>query len=125
MNEAVRAQRDAEAAERGRVRPWPLSRARPPRDVADSDWRDWGWQMRNRIRTAADLRRYVEPSADEAAAIEALATRFRFVITPYYASLMDPADPDCPIRRQVVPQLPSSRIRRDSPIPSLRSPIHR
>ncbi len=104
MNEAIRAQRDAEAPERGRVRPWPLSPARPPRGVADSDWRDWGWQMRNRIRTAADLRRYVAPSADEAAAIEALATRFRFVITPYYASLMDPADPDCPIRRQVVPQ---------------------
>jgi lysine 2,3-aminomutase len=25
------------------------------------------------------------------------------VITPYYASLMDPEDPACPIRRQVVP----------------------
>src|SRR5262249_32086574 len=36
--------------------------------------------------------------------IEALAERFRFVITPYYASLMDREDPDCPIRRQVVPR---------------------
>ena len=38
------------------------------------------------------------------AAIEALAARFRFVITPYYASLMDRDDPECPIRRQVVPR---------------------
>ncbi len=104
MNEAVRVRWDAEAPGQRRARPWPLAPSRPPQGVADSDWRDWGWQMRNRIRTAADLRRYVAPSADEAAAIEALATRFRFVITPYYASLMDPADPDCPIRRQVVPQ---------------------
>lgn len=104
MNEAVRARSGVHAPERERARPWPLPSARPPQGVAESDWRDWGWQMRNRIRSAADLRRSVSPSADEASAIEALATRFRFVITPYYASLMDPADPDCPIRRQVVPQ---------------------
>ncbi len=68
-------------------------------------WRDWGWQMRHRIRCAEDLARVCTPSEDETRAIERLAGRFRFVITPYYASLMDPADPDCPIRRQVVPRL--------------------
>ncbi|MFO0687205.1 MAG: KamA family radical SAM protein [Myxococcota bacterium] len=82
-----------------------MSEAIRAQDVAEADWRDWGWQMRHRIRTAADLRAFLEPTADESAAIEALATRFRFVITPYYASLMDPDDPDCPIRRQVVPRL--------------------
>jgi len=59
--------------------------------------------MRNRIRTADQLAQYVKPSEDEAAAIGQLAARFRFVITPYYARLMDPEDPTCPIRRQVVP----------------------
>jgi len=77
--------------------------ARPK--VADADWRDWGWQMRHRVRGGEALARYIAPSEDEIAAIEALAERFRFVITPYYASLMDPADPACPIRRQVVPRL--------------------
>jgi lysine 2,3-aminomutase len=66
-------------------------------------WRDWAWQMRHRIRTAEDLARWVRPSDDERRAIAALAERFHFVITPYYASLMDPEDPGCPIRRQVVP----------------------
>jgi lysine 2,3-aminomutase len=66
-------------------------------------WRDWTWQMRNRIRNAEDLAAWLPPTADEASAIAALADRFHFVITPYYASLMDPADPACPIRRQVVP----------------------
>ncbi len=67
------------------------------------EWRDWTWQMRHRIRSAEELEGYVRPTADERHAIEQLAGRFRFVITPYYASLMDPDDPACPIRRQVVP----------------------
>jgi len=71
--------------------------------VASDAWRDWTWQMRHRIRSAADLEAWLQPSADEAEAIAALADRFHFVITPYYASLMDPSNPACPIRRQVVP----------------------
>ena len=66
-------------------------------------WRDWTWQMRHRIRTAEELAESVRPSEDERRAIAALADRFHFVITPYYAALMDPDDPACPLRRQVVP----------------------
>lgn len=82
---------------------WPSAR-RPP-GVAPDDWRDWTWQMQHRVRTAAQLTHWVRPTEDERRAIDALAERFRFVITPYYASLMDPEDPDCPVRRQVVPRL--------------------
>jgi lysine 2,3-aminomutase len=56
------------------------------------------------VRSAGQLARFVTPHPDEVRAIAALAERFRFVITPYYASLMDPDDPQCPIRRQVVPR---------------------
>jgi len=76
---------------------------RPP-GIPDADWRDWRWQMRERVRGAEDLARYVRPIPDEVDAVARLADRFRFVITPYYAALMDPDDPDCPIRRQVVPR---------------------
>lgn len=75
-----------------------------PAGVAAQDWTSWSWQMQNRIRSASELAQWVSPLPDEAAAIEALADRFHFVITPYYASLMDPSDPDCPLRRQVVPR---------------------
>jgi lysine 2,3-aminomutase len=74
-------------------------------DIGTPEWRSWTWQMQQRIRNARDLAAFVPPTDDEARAIAALAERFRFVITPYYASLMDAADPDCPIRRQVVPRL--------------------
>lgn len=66
-------------------------------------WTDWTWQMRNRIRSAEQLARVLRPTEDERRAIELLADRFQFGITPYYAGLMDPEDAACPIRRQVVP----------------------
>jgi lysine 2,3-aminomutase len=84
-----------------------MAAARP--EIEAAAWRSWTWQMQHRIRTAADLEQWIEPVADEREAIEALAARFRFVITPYYASLMDPRDPACPIRRQVVPRLAELR----------------
>ncbi len=74
-----------------------------PEGVDPKDWTDWGWQMRNRIRTPEALARYIDPTEDEQLAIAKLAERFRFVITPYYASLMRRDDPNCPLRRQVVP----------------------
>lgn len=76
----------------------------PPSLAAPDDAGSWTWQMRHRIRSAEDLARYVDPIEDEVRAIEALGERFHFVITPYYAGLMDPVDPECPIRRQVVPR---------------------
>ncbi len=77
----------------------------PQHNASTAEWADWRWQMRHRLRTADDLRRYVRPTGDELAAIEATRDVFRWTITPYYASLMDPVDPDCPVRRQVVPRM--------------------
>ena len=69
------------------------------------EWTDWKWQMRNRIRTLEELSKWIYVTEDEKAAIEATKAYFRWQITPYYASLMDPSDPNCPIRRQVVPKM--------------------
>jgi lysine 2,3-aminomutase len=79
-------------------------RVEAPAGVSPADWRSWSWQMRHRIRSASELAHWIHPISDEVEAIDALAQRFHFVITPYYASLMDPDDPECPIRRQVVPR---------------------
>jgi lysine 2,3-aminomutase len=84
---------------------WPLPPTVVPAGIAVADWRDWRWQMRHRIRTVEALREWIDPTPEEVSAICALAKRFRFVITPYFASLMDPNDPNCPIRRQVVPKM--------------------
>jgi lysine 2,3-aminomutase len=76
-----------------------------PFDQTSPGWTDWRWQMRHRVRSEEELRRYIRPIPDELKALEATREVFHWAITPYYASLMDPADPTCPIRRQVVPRM--------------------
>jgi lysine 2,3-aminomutase len=69
------------------------------------EYASWTWQMRHRVHDLASLREYLEPTPDEVEAIRVTDGVFRWNITPYYAGLMDPEDPMCPIRRQVVPRM--------------------
>lgn len=73
------------------------------RDVPAEQWRDWHWQMQNRITTSARLAEVLPLTPHERRAVDTALQSFRFAITPYYASLIDPEDPDCPIRLQSVP----------------------
>ncbi len=68
-------------------------------------WSDWKWQLRHQIKSLEELEQWIQVTDDERRAIEATKGFFRWRITPYYASLMDPDDPACPIRRQVVPSM--------------------
>ena len=72
------------------------------RDVADEQWADWKWQLKNRITSVEQLARVIHVCEDEGEALRK-GIAFRFGITPHYASLIDPEDPRCPMRRQVVP----------------------
>lgn len=73
------------------------------RDVSPDDWDDWHWQMRHRISSAEELARVISITPAEQRTIERALDRFRFAVTPYYASLIDPEDPGCPIRQQAIP----------------------
>ncbi len=73
------------------------------RDVPMDQWNDWHWQMRNRISTAEDLAQVVPINPREQRTIERALEKFRFAVPPYFASLIDPDDPECPIRLQAVP----------------------
>lgn len=69
------------------------------------DWNDWKWQLRNQITTVEDLTQYVNLTDREREEIRQAGGHFRWAITPYYASLMDRDDPNCPLRRQQVPSV--------------------
>src|SRR5512143_2506704 len=71
--------------------------------ATEAQWRDWRWQLRSALATAEDLARVVDLSPDERAGLAAAAGRARVAVTPYYASLMDPAHPSCPVRLQAIP----------------------
>lgn len=74
-----------------------------PLKATSDQWSDWRWHMRNRITDADALRGWLQPTEEEEAGIVGTEGIFQWSITPYYASLMDPDDPTCAIRRQVVP----------------------
>jgi lysine 2,3-aminomutase len=77
---------------------------------SEDEWAQWGWHQRHRIRTIDQLDQWIELSPDERKAFHKTASLFHVGITPYYASLMDPFDPKCPIRLQAVPQLQELEI---------------
>lgn len=72
-------------------------------DVGRDDWYDWRWQWRHAIRTVTDLVRTGLLRPEEAERNQATASAYPVLLSPYYASLIDPADPADPIRRQAVP----------------------
>ncbi len=69
----------------------------------ESQWEDWKFQMRNLIRTEEQLSRWVEISPRERDGIAATSSSYLWMITPYYASLMNPDNESCPIRLQSIP----------------------
>ena len=70
-------------------------------DVPAAQWDDWRWQLSHRLNSLAELSQIIHLTPEE---IEGCRSHhFRVDITPYFASLIDPADPNCPIRRQVIP----------------------
>jgi len=73
--------------------------------VSTTEWNDWRWQNRNRIRTLESLERIVQLTAEERAAIARHTGPLPVGLTPYYASLLDPSDSTQPLRRTVVPTL--------------------
>jgi lysine 2,3-aminomutase len=80
-------------------------------DVSARDWADWRWQMRHMLTTADELARVVQLSPDEQHGLAAARTLFRTGLTPYYADLMDPVDPACPVRMQAIPRAAELEIR--------------
>jgi len=74
----------------------------PWQDVPPVKWQDWRWQLSHRLNTVEEFARVIDLTNDEIAGLSA-PNRFRVDVTPYFASLMDPKDPQCPVRLQIMP----------------------
>jgi lysine 2,3-aminomutase len=119
----------------GRLAPSVTSRFAPgPRsmwtDVPDALWNDWHWQQRERITRLDQLERVIRVTPEERTAAVETDAEFHMGITPYYAALMDPDDPTCPIRLQSVPTMGELNVlatdledplaeERDMPVPGI------
>ena len=73
------------------------------KDVKQSDWESWEWQTKHRISTAEELEKYIKLTDEEKKGIISVLTKLRMAITPYYLTLIDPLNVNCPIRLQAIP----------------------
>ncbi len=82
-------------------------------NVTDEQWNDWHWQVANRVETLEDLKKYIPLTEEEEEGIKACLKTLRMSITPYYLSIIDLDDPNCPVRKQAVPMGLETHIARE------------
>jgi lysine 2,3-aminomutase len=74
--------------------------------VPEKDWHSWHWQLKNRITTVQQLQQLIPKlTAEEYAGALLANTKLALAITPYFFNLIDTENPNCPIRRQIVPRI--------------------
>lgn len=79
-------------------------------DISDVDWNDWRWQLKNRITRLDQLEeRIPNLTPEERAGVELANKKLAMAITPYFLNLINPDDPRCPIRQQVIPKIEETK----------------
>ncbi len=68
-------------------------------------WDDYKWQLRNRVNTLSDLESRINLTDVERAGVLLAGNKLAMSITPHFFNLVDKDDPDCPIRRQIIPRI--------------------
>lgn len=71
----------------------------------NEDWENYKWHYQYAIRDIPILKRIIDLTEEEVKSIEQTATQYRWQISPYYASLIDPEDRNCPVFKQSVPTI--------------------
>ncbi len=86
------------------MRPLPVN-FREASLLDQAHWKDWRWQAQHAVTDLDGLERALQlTQAERLGATRAMAAGLPISVTPYYLSLCDPGDRDCPIRMQCIPQ---------------------
>src|ERR1051326_5804776 len=72
--------------------------------ATEVDWEDWRWQIRNRFRTLEMIGKYMKLTPQEEHGVIGAGDKLPMSIPPYFLALVDPKNPECPVRLQSVPQ---------------------
>jgi len=70
---------------------------------SEEDWADYRWQLANRIKDIDTLKELINLTDDEIATIHKVDRLFRWSISPYYLSLIDPDELIDPIKLMAMP----------------------
>ena len=74
-------------------------------NASENDWNNPKWQLKNRISDVDEMKKYTHLTDEEYENIKKVSEKYRFAITPYYFSLIDFDNPNCPIKLQSVPSI--------------------
>lgn len=72
--------------------------------ATETDWEDWRWQIRNRVRTLETINKYMTLTPQEERGVVGAGDKLTMSIPPYFLSLVDTDDSGCPVRLQSVPR---------------------
>ncbi|MDD5459139.1 MAG: KamA family radical SAM protein [Phycisphaerae bacterium] len=75
----------------------------PSKPKASSNWNDWKWQIKNRIRTFDQLVSFL-PGLAGKTELQQVIQKYPMAVTPYYASLIQRPDISDPVFMMSVPQ---------------------
>jgi lysine 2,3-aminomutase len=101
--------------------------------VSEKEWNDWKWQLRHRVTRLDQLQEILTLTPEEIEGIKQSKGRLALAVTPHFVSLMDPLNPNCPVRKQAIPRMEELHLSKndmvdpcgedkDSPVPGL---VHR
>ncbi len=74
-------------------------------DDPTENWDDHRWQLRNRVDSLSALESRLKLTDEERAGVLLAGNKLAMSITPHFFNLIDREDPNCPIRRQVIPRI--------------------
>ncbi len=74
-------------------------------DASREQWQDYRWQLKNRVSSLSALESRMELSQEERAGVLLAGHKLAMSITPHFFQLINRNDPECPIRRQVIPRI--------------------
>ena len=74
-------------------------------NASQEDWENPKWQLKNRISDVDEILKYTDFSKKDYDDIRKVSEKHRFAITPYYFSLIDFSNPNCPIKLQSFPSI--------------------
>lgn len=76
---------------------------KPWREVPRSDWDNWKWQLQHTVSTPEQLAEILPLSEEDKERVRHTLPKYKFAVAPYYLSLVDPGNRECPIRLQCIP----------------------
>jgi len=87
--------------------------------ITEKEWNDWRWQLRHRVTKLEQLQEILQLIPEEIEGIKQSKGRLALAVTPYFVSLMDPSNPNCPVRRQAVPRIEECHLSKNEMVDPL------